>query len=39
MECPMCSSEIEGYAALSRKNNATICSDCARDEAMEEFFS
>ena len=37
-ECPSCHRGIEGYPAISRKDNKTeICSQCGQDEAMEAF--
>ena len=40
MKCPVCKQNDllkPGANALSRKDNKTeICSDCGRDEAMEE---
>lgn len=38
-KCPLCGSSIaDGTAALSRRDNQTeICSQCARDEAINEW--
>lgn len=39
--CPVCMQDLchAGYPAISRYEDVSICSDCARDEAIEEFFS
>lgn len=36
--CPRCKNYIQGYPALSRKDNKTeICSNCGKLEALEDF--
>lgn len=36
--CPRCGKPMNGFPALSRKDNKTeICSQCGQDEAMEAF--
>ncbi len=36
--CPICGDYIQGYPAISRKDNRTeICSRCGTLEAIEEF--
>lgn len=36
--CPRCGKPMNGFPALSRKDNKTeICSDCGTEEAMEAF--
>ena len=36
--CPRCGKPMNGFPALSRKDNKTeICSQCGHDEAMEAF--
>ena len=36
--CPRCEREVEGYPALSRKDNKTeICTNCGQEEAMNDF--
>ena len=38
MKCPSCQNQIEGYPAISRKDNQTeICSPCGTAEAMSDF--
>lgn len=38
--CPICKKPINGYPAISRKDNKTeICSDCGQREAMEAFMN
>ena len=37
-KCPICGKPIGNCPALSRKDNKTeICSDCGRQEAIDEF--
>lgn len=37
-KCPRCGGKIEGYPALSRRDNETdICSSCGEEEAMVDF--
>lgn len=37
-KCPRCGKPMNGFPALSRKDNKTeICSQCGQDEAMEAF--
>ena len=36
--CPLCNCEIQGYPAISRKDNKTeICSRCGEAEAWVDF--
>lgn len=36
--CPRCGGAMNGYPALSRRDNKTeICSDCGTEEAMFDF--
>lgn len=36
--CSLCGKVIEGYPAISRKDNKTeICSECGQREALEAF--
>lgn len=36
--CPRCGKSMNGFPAISRKDNKTeICSQCGQDEAMEAF--
>jgi hypothetical protein len=38
IKCPRCSSNLEGFPAISRTDNKTeICSPCGQTEAMEAF--
>lgn len=38
MNCPSCQNQIQGYPAISRKDNQTeICSPCGTAEAMNDF--
>ena len=38
-KCPRCEKEMEGFPALSRRDNKTdICSSCGTVEAMEDYF-
>ena len=37
-KCPRCGKSMNGFPALSRKDNKTeICSQCGQEEAMEAF--
>lgn len=37
-KCPRCGKPMNGFPAISRKDNKTeICSQCGQDEAMEAF--
>lgn len=38
-KCPKCNKIINGYSAISRRDNETeICSECGQLEALEDFF-
>jgi len=40
IKCPKCGEPLEGFPALSRRDNKTeICSDCGTLEAMEDFLN
>ena len=38
--CPICGCEIEGFPAISRRDNKSeICSECSIKEALSAFYN